>query len=196
MVSVTLATIPQAALLEACPFCGYSLQGLPTEHTCPECGKTYDRRWRVFGNRPRWQYFSRKTKASNIVGAAFLALGYVWAVFQARFWSPGMLILRLLSSLIMVLVLGRELRRLFGPPGHFIAVGPDTVVVLHRKGSERNLRFLLNDVRNTAEPGLARLIRKRNPREQVLRRLAGIPGEKRRCAAYIDSLLAHVESPA
>ncbi len=29
-------------LLQECPRCAYSLRGLPTDHTCPECGLAYD----------------------------------------------------------------------------------------------------------------------------------------------------------
>lgn len=29
-------------MIESCPRCGYSLQGLPADHACPECGLRYD----------------------------------------------------------------------------------------------------------------------------------------------------------
>lgn len=29
-------------MLESCPRCSYSLQGLPVDHACPECGLRYD----------------------------------------------------------------------------------------------------------------------------------------------------------
>jgi hypothetical protein len=34
--------IPKSLQLDVCPFCGYSLNGLPAEGICPECGKRYD----------------------------------------------------------------------------------------------------------------------------------------------------------
>lgn len=37
------AAIAEVAL-EQCPFCGYSLEGLPVEHRCPECGRSVDLR--------------------------------------------------------------------------------------------------------------------------------------------------------
>ncbi|RME37271.1 MAG: hypothetical protein D6788_09835 [Planctomycetota bacterium] len=39
-------------MLETCPQCGYSLYGLPAEHTCPECGFEYDRYAHVIRIRP------------------------------------------------------------------------------------------------------------------------------------------------
>ena len=34
--------------LESCPVCGYSLEGLPDRHRCPECGFEYARDTEVF----------------------------------------------------------------------------------------------------------------------------------------------------
>ncbi len=38
-------------MLDACPRCGYSLQGLPADHACPECGLRYDRESEVYKHR-------------------------------------------------------------------------------------------------------------------------------------------------
>jgi len=35
-------------MLDTCPQCGYSLQGLPENHACPECGLRYDRDSEVY----------------------------------------------------------------------------------------------------------------------------------------------------
>lgn len=35
-------------MIEACPRCGYSLQGLPVDHICPECGLRYDAQSEVY----------------------------------------------------------------------------------------------------------------------------------------------------
>lgn len=51
----------ESDLLPYCPYCSYALEGLPIEHACPECGRGFDRRWRVFGgpsmypNRAWWR---------------------------------------------------------------------------------------------------------------------------------------------
>lgn len=37
-----------------CPFCDYSLQGLPVPHRCPECGGPYDERTQVWPARRGW----------------------------------------------------------------------------------------------------------------------------------------------
>ncbi len=42
-----------AAVISSCPRCAYSLDGLPTVHTCPECGLEYDRESSVFIAHPR-----------------------------------------------------------------------------------------------------------------------------------------------
>jgi hypothetical protein len=44
---MTSATIEDVLRLTACPACGYSLEALPREGTCPECGGAYDRRFIV-----------------------------------------------------------------------------------------------------------------------------------------------------
>ncbi len=40
--------------LSHCLECGYSLEGLPTHHRCPECGWEYDQYTRVWRRRGRW----------------------------------------------------------------------------------------------------------------------------------------------
>jgi predicted RNA-binding Zn-ribbon protein involved in translation (DUF1610 family) len=42
----------------ACLSCGYSLQGLPAKHTCPECGKSYDAR----DAQQAWRHWLEKRK--------------------------------------------------------------------------------------------------------------------------------------
>jgi predicted amidophosphoribosyltransferase len=38
-------------LLEFCPRCDYSLETMPVECRCPECGTQLDRRWQVIAPR-------------------------------------------------------------------------------------------------------------------------------------------------
>lgn len=90
--------------IESCPRCGYCLNGLPAQHTCPEGGLAYDRStitWQA-GGRPAlmltWymlvsvivlyaaianlagQSHQRARRNQVIVGGAALALGTYWTM--------------------------------------------------------------------------------------------------------------------
>jgi len=63
-------------MIDACPRCGYSLQGLPCDHNCPECGLRYDAQSAV--------YRVRDPKA--VFGAVGGGTGWLWggvALFDA-----------------------------------------------------------------------------------------------------------------
>lgn len=45
-----------SVLLDRCPVCRYSLQGLPRKHRCPECGFEYDEETRVWRPRSFWKF--------------------------------------------------------------------------------------------------------------------------------------------
>jgi len=49
-------------MLDTCPQCGYSLQGLPEDHACPECGLRYDRDSEVY------KYVNPKALFLGLVG--------------------------------------------------------------------------------------------------------------------------------
>ena len=72
-------TVGDPLRLVICPRCGYSLQGLPDEGVCPECGRRYDPRTVVlFG-------WARGAKATAVtaqpwVAAGLLAMNSVWLI--------------------------------------------------------------------------------------------------------------------
>jgi hypothetical protein len=59
-----------------CPKCGYDLAGLPTAHTCPECGLAYDPLCRVV-RLP----CSTRARLQVIYGCALIALA-LWAILR------------------------------------------------------------------------------------------------------------------
>jgi len=68
-------------MLEVCPRCGYSLQGLPTDHACPECGLRYDAGSAIYRA-------SQRKLLSAMVGGAFGWLFGGVQLFHAYIMSP------------------------------------------------------------------------------------------------------------
>ena len=114
-------------LLDRCPFCDYRLEGLPTEHRCPECGQPFDRRWRVFGGQRYWCAMSGAERFRFIIDMiACLTVGLViwiipalWCHIAAVIWT-GFGVVYVLQILI---------RR----ASEFIAVGPQGVTLGNRR---------------------------------------------------------------
>ncbi len=115
--------------LERCPSCGYSPEGLPTVHPCPECGLELDRSWTVFGGR----YPSRSAKQPYPLMKIFigvLSLNLICVAFafyyltghKYLFFLPGLLPLVLLPFLYL-----RRSFVAFGPRGLVIFRGRNRV---------------------------------------------------------------------
>lgn len=88
-------------MLNRCAECGYSLQGLPKRHCCPECGLPYEGEWIVVEQeRAEWVAFAvgsallvivgaavsqwRGVLSPWLVGGAFLLAGAVYRLLQHR----------------------------------------------------------------------------------------------------------------
>ena len=98
--------------LQHCPTCGYALEGLPLEGTCPECGRAYDqtlfvlhgfgRGWHSnFGTAPprvAYAWASLTTFMFLLMAHSFLKHGAV-----SRSHDLGMMGVILLPSLVMLL---------------------------------------------------------------------------------------------
>ena len=65
----------EEGLLGRCPWCRYSLAGLPVEHVCPECGRAFDRRWVVFGA-------GFLSKGARLTRAIFRGMAVILLVMQ------------------------------------------------------------------------------------------------------------------
>jgi hypothetical protein len=73
-------------MIDRCPNCGYSLEGLPGRHVCPECGLEYEKDAVVF-KEPRWGW-----KALAIANGLLALLGIALCVWRSRpsvfIWIP------------------------------------------------------------------------------------------------------------
>lgn len=67
-------------MIPLCPVCGYSLQGLPDNHQCPECGLRYDSESEI--------YFHVNPRAlwGAMVGSVGTA---VWLAYWAQGWKAA-----------------------------------------------------------------------------------------------------------
>jgi hypothetical protein len=91
--------------LEVCPACGYSLQGLPEEGVCPECGQKYNQAVIVLHG------WGRGTHASVHTSPLWLAVGlcalncfnliYLF-IFLRRTWFIGPVVLICAAPIILI----------------------------------------------------------------------------------------------
>ena len=106
--------------LVRCPLCGYSLVGLPDDHTCPECGFPYERHATLF-SQMRWPW-----RAACIANGMMLLAGVIVLVCRGvpTVWLAG-----------AVGVLGFGWRLL--EPKKFVLVSRKWVRLLEGRNSEQ-----------------------------------------------------------
>jgi hypothetical protein len=169
-------------LLDCCPFCGYSLEGLPVLHECPECGRAFDRRWRVFGNRTGWQSLNTWRRITAMAGnfgplllivCAAMAAGEVWLGFPL--------------VVLAAVWFARALATLFSRFTRVVAVGPDGLVIVSRGGMHRE-NYPLEQIGGAQADMLGNVRVNVNGKKFVLGSTA--PREAKRCADYINSLIS------
>ncbi|MHC4672779.1 MAG: hypothetical protein ACYTBZ_09880 [Planctomycetota bacterium] len=124
-----MADLDEQDLLLKCPFCKYSLRGLPIKHRCPECGQEFDRRWEIFGGLPRWHSLSKPRQIGTII---FLAL-LVGISIDRIYFYPVLKHEIGFGLFLMILFLVYFTRLVFSRPPIFIAVGPGAIAVGNRK---------------------------------------------------------------
>jgi hypothetical protein len=93
-----------------CPLCGYAIFGLPTEHTCPECGFAYDPYTKVIHLSPimRSMWTISAAIAFAPLGASLVA-GRYHAVVAAAGLATGLMLVILTAAYVLISVtLGRR----------------------------------------------------------------------------------------
>lgn len=133
-------------LLAQCPFCDYSLEGLPVEHTCPECGQPFDRRWQVFGGTSLWD---RSKFACFLLLLPFAVAHLMFAEMLIRYPRPWILIPIVGLFFVYAMLMIPFVRR---PPG-FVAVGPMGVTV-SRRGGHRRADYRWPTLTISLQPGI------------------------------------------
>jgi len=108
-------------MIETCPRCGYSLQGLPADHSCPECGLRYDAESAIY----------RHLYPAAVFG--FLGGGFAWFwgainLFHAYHQVPkpwqAVILLCWLIFVVFTAAAGRYCYRLY-KKGLLVAVLPE-----------------------------------------------------------------------
>jgi hypothetical protein len=174
--------------LKECPFCDYSLEGLPVQHKCPECGREGDRRWKLFGSRLGWKHWSRTQR--TVCTASFAAISLSgWYDVLARPWVWGSweLWLNLFSAAGMPVMLW-SYWRFSGKSGRFVAVGPDVVCVVRRKLPDVE-SYPLRNIKYARAGANEWVILKIAGEEHDLCRFPNGAHEAEDCAQYINSQL-------
>jgi hypothetical protein len=189
MVHVKPSSDSAEVLLNECPFCGYSLEGLPVQHNCPECGRESDRRWKVFGDRLGWQHWSpvqRWLCILSLGSAAVLSLCQVlagkWDFGSRDFYTT------LFGAAIFPIGLV-YLWRYSARSRQFIVVGPDSVSLADRRKPQLE-SYPLASLRQARAGSSEWLILGLMQQEYKLCRFRNGRHEAEECAAYINSQLS------
>ncbi len=136
------ASVPAGSLAN-CPWCGYSLEGLPVEHRCPECGGQFDRPWQVFDCGSVIEASSKRrgwNPPDPLRGFAGLSLrvclGLVGFTLIGRLsgcvevtvqWPwPAVECAIYLAALVVLVIL---VKQALSPTAHFIACGEAELVI-------------------------------------------------------------------
>jgi hypothetical protein len=140
MIACMSVDVDESDLLQNCPFCDYSLKGLPAEHRCPECGKPFDRRWRLFGDVPSSYKRRPWVKIWVALGIGYLCFAQCVMVieFISRFDGassppsiPTIGDFSHLLSPIVILTVAYIFYRRYGR--RFVAVGPCGIVKCRKR---------------------------------------------------------------
>ncbi|MDX2199774.1 MAG: hypothetical protein SF069_12490 [Phycisphaerae bacterium] len=119
------APADESGLIANCPFCNYSVRGLPIEHRCPECGEAVCRDWNILGR--VCGRGGRNTPFHIRLMIAQLTIAVSGAIVISIMAAPCCALAPLLIALEASVYLYR------GRP-RFVAVNPSGIVVVERGG--------------------------------------------------------------
>lgn len=164
-------------LLEQCPFCDYSLRGLPVEHQCPECGEPIDRRCKVFGRRGSWK---------KIVPIAF------FVILVGLILDRGMGPLTVNDVILGAWFVGCVLAFSWPRECYFVLVGPSGLQVGDYSQRKR-VSYSWDEVVGVDDDGGKRVIIELEDRYVKVGQYGGLEpsDEAQRCAGYIQACLDH-----
>ena len=114
-------------VFDRCPRCTYSLRGLPTHHTCPECGLRYDEHCELYRIRNPKAAFTMLLCVTGGVG------GIVKGIEHLRHWATAgpwerLFGLAVVIWAIAVVLVVRKLYRIYRR-GQFVAVTTDGLII-------------------------------------------------------------------
>ncbi len=177
----------EAGLLEQCPFCDYSLRGLPVEHRCPECGQEIDRGWTVFGARSPWSVRTVPSKITNITVLVFMLILTLDWIHDMRTSPQGASVTLALGIIFMSAVVAISTLVELRKPASFIAVGPTGVMVYTRSSKRRQL-YEWSRVEDVEFGGWGNVALKVDGRWTTIAKWSQISPEARRCVRCIRVL--------
>jgi hypothetical protein len=182
-------------LLKECPICGYSLEGLPVQHVCPECGREFDRRWRVFGAMLGWRHQSPTQHAVSLIGlGGVLFFALLSLIREAWDWNSWMCWLNL-----MIVVLGPavilRLRQLQTRSSRFVVVDANSMAIVESRRPKKQ-SYALSEIEQAMTGSNEWLILRSGGRERKVCRFPNGRHEAQACADYINDQLAQRKAAA
>lgn len=123
---------------QCCPRCRYDLTGLPTSHTCPECGLHYDDNTRIWRPGLDWRhYFAGYGGGGLVLGFVLYCIGVCAGAQPAILEAVMCMFLPAITLLIAMLVQWLRLGRI---SNRFVAITGSGLLISLR-GENRMVAF-------------------------------------------------------
>lgn len=184
-----------AVFLGECPFCGYSEAGLPVQHVCPECGREFDRRWRVFGRMLGWRFQSRTHHVVTLIGlGSFVFAGVLILLLDGWDWSSWNCWLSVLMVILGPAAIIR-IQQVRTRSRRFVVVDADAMTVVDNRKPETK-PCALRDIEQALTDTNEWLILKVDGQEQKVCRFPNGRHEAQARADYFNSQLVRLRTAA